>query len=236
MEDLVDLAEEGGGSRGGTVACSCSGGSQGGKPGIGWSCSHMLRWRGREVSTGAVAFAGGDRGVNTFASRPHAESVLNGPAKQGQGGCCSRSSRRESEKLLYGGEPVAAEGESRRQGSVDCHSQQGDGAKRHVGSIRSFSSPDRGYRFGLVDSSGTTRATSSGTFPTKRAVSAAIALVREIAGTGLVRDQSTGHSGEPLQPRFRPTQAAAIRNGSGKLPSAASRSRLAGRSSAPAHG
>jgi hypothetical protein len=99
-----------------------------------------------------------------------------------------------------------------------------------------FSSPDRGYRFGLVDSSGTTRATSSGTFPTKRAVSAAIALVREIAGTGLVRDQSTGHSGEPLQPRFRPTQAAAIRNGSGKLPSAASRSRLAGRSSAPATG
>ncbi|WP_308410985.1 YegP family protein [Arthrobacter sp. AFG20] len=103
------------------------------------------------------------------------------------------------------------------------------------GQFEVFSSPDGGYRFRLVDSSGTTWATSSETFATKRAVAAAIALVREIAGTGLVRDQSTGHSGEQMQPRFRATQAAAIRNGSSNFLSGAGLSRLSGHSSVRAH-
>jgi uncharacterized protein YegP (UPF0339 family) len=102
------------------------------------------------------------------------------------------------------------------------------------GQFEVFSSPEGGYGFRLLDSSGTIWATSSQTFPTKQAVAAAIALVREIAGTGLIRDQSTGHSGELLQPRFRPTQAAAIHNGSTSFPSGAGHSRFARRSHAGA--
>jgi uncharacterized protein YegP (UPF0339 family) len=106
---------------------------------------------------------------------------------------------------------------------------------RQPGQFEVFSSPEGGYWFRLVDSSGATWATSSETFATKGAVAAAIALVREIAGTGLVRDQSTGHSGEPMQPGFRATQAAAIRNGSSNFLSGAGHFRLSGRGSARAH-
>jgi len=100
------------------------------------------------------------------------------------------------------------------------------------GQFEVFSSPAGDYWFRLVDSSGATWATSSETFATKGAVAAAIALVREIAGTGLVRDQSTGHSGEPTQPRFRATQAAAIRIGSSNFLSGPGLSPLFGRISA----
>lgn len=84
------------------------------------------------------------------------------------------------------------------------------------GHFEVFSSPDGGYMFRLKDAHGNTWAT-SGTFSTKRAAAQAIALVREIAGTGLVRDYSAGHHGEPLRPKIRPVQTA-IRSGS-NLPS-----------------
>jgi uncharacterized protein YegP (UPF0339 family) len=74
------------------------------------------------------------------------------------------------------------------------------------------SSPDGGYMFRLKDAHGNTWAT-SGRFSTKHAAAQAIALVREIAGTGLVRDHSAGHHGEPLPPRIRPAQTA-VRSGS----------------------
>jgi uncharacterized protein YegP (UPF0339 family) len=83
------------------------------------------------------------------------------------------------------------------------------------GQFQVFPAPDGGYRFRLVDSSGNTWATSEGVYATKQAVAAAIALVREIAGTGLIRDQSQGRSGEPIQPRIR-----SARTGSTVLPSA----------------
>jgi uncharacterized protein YegP (UPF0339 family) len=71
------------------------------------------------------------------------------------------------------------------------------------GQFEVFQSPDGDYRFRLLDSSGNTWATSA-TFPTIPAVAAAITLVREIAGTGLIRDNSTDHSDEPSQPKSVP--------------------------------
>lgn len=77
------------------------------------------------------------------------------------------------------------------------------------GHFEVFTSHQGGYRFQLLDSSGNLVATSA-TFPTIRAAASGIALVREIAGTGLIRDKSTGHSGDVIQPRIRPKQAAAM--------------------------
>jgi uncharacterized protein YegP (UPF0339 family) len=91
------------------------------------------------------------------------------------------------------------------------------------GQFEVFSSPHGGYRFRLVDAAGNTWAT-SGTYPTKRALAAAIALVREIAGTGLVRDQSEDHSREPLRPGIRHAEAARDRTGSTAPPQASARS------------
>jgi hypothetical protein len=85
------------------------------------------------------------------------------------------------------------------------------------GHFEVFPSPEGGYSFRLKDAHGNTWAT-SGNIPTKRAAAQAIALVREIAGTGLVRDHSTGREADPLRPRFRPAQAAAGRTAS-NLPS-----------------
>jgi uncharacterized protein YegP (UPF0339 family) len=83
------------------------------------------------------------------------------------------------------------------------------------GHFEVFPSPDGGYMFRLNDARGNTWAT-SGTFATKRAAARAIALVREIAGIGLVRDHSAGHHGEPLRPTIRPAKAAA--RSSGNIP------------------
>lgn len=60
------------------------------------------------------------------------------------------------------------------------------------GQFEIFVSPrPGGYRYRLLDSSGNLLATSA-TFPTKRAAAAGIAVVREIAGTGLIHDMSRG--------------------------------------------
>lgn len=73
------------------------------------------------------------------------------------------------------------------------------------GHFEVFTSHQGGFRSQLLDSSGNLVATSA-TFPTIRA---AAALVREIAGTGLIGDMSRGHSGEINQSRIRPKQATA---------------------------
>jgi uncharacterized protein YegP (UPF0339 family) len=51
--------------------------------------------------------------------------------------------------------------------------------------------PDGGYRLRMLDGAGNLMAVSI-TFPTKRAAVAGVAQAREIAGTGLIRDRSTG--------------------------------------------
>jgi uncharacterized protein YegP (UPF0339 family) len=49
--------------------------------------------------------------------------------------------------------------------------------------------PDGGYRVRMMDGTGNLMAISV-TFPTKRAAVAGVAMAREIAGTGLIRDKS----------------------------------------------
>lgn len=67
--------------------------------------------------------------------------------------------------------------------------------------------PGGGYRLRLLDGAGTIMATSV-TFPTKRAAALGVAAVREIAGTGLIRDLSHDRREDPLRhvtmagPRF----------------------------------
>lgn len=51
--------------------------------------------------------------------------------------------------------------------------------------------PDGGYRIRLLDGAGNLMAISV-TFPTKRAAVAGVEQAREIAGTGLIRDRSSG--------------------------------------------
>jgi hypothetical protein len=53
-------------------------------------------------------------------------------------------------------------------------------------------------------------------FPTKRAAAAGISLVREIAGTGLIRDMSTSTRDE-LSHRIRPSQISPIHNSAQRL-------------------
>lgn len=62
--------------------------------------------------------------------------------------------------------------------------------------------PDGGFRTRLRGPSGELLAVSE-TFPTKRQAAAGIGLIREVAGTGLIRDMSSGHRGEPFRRRLR---------------------------------
>jgi uncharacterized protein YegP (UPF0339 family) len=55
-----------------------------------------------------------------------------------------------------------------------------------------------GYRLRLLDGSGALMAVSV-TFPTKKAAAAGVAKVREIAGTGLIRDLSHDREVIPLK-------------------------------------
>ncbi|MCB5273553.1 hypothetical protein BJG92_01075 [Arthrobacter sp. SO5] len=61
--------------------------------------------------------------------------------------------------------------------------------------------PDGGYRIRILDGAGSLMAVSV-TFPTKRAAVAGIAQAREIAGTGLIRDRSTGAAAMVQAPRL----------------------------------
>jgi uncharacterized protein YegP (UPF0339 family) len=66
--------------------------------------------------------------------------------------------------------------------------------------------PDGGYRIRMMDGSGSLMAISV-TFPTKRAAVAGIAMAREIAGTGLIRDKSLDGAGRVIRERVRPVSS-----------------------------
>ncbi|MFF1384112.1 YegP family protein [Arthrobacter sp. NPDC058288] len=74
------------------------------------------------------------------------------------------------------------------------------------GHFELISAPDGGYRFRLLGKAGELVAISV-KFPTKRAAAQGIALVREIAGTGLIRDLSNSRPIEASH-RIRPSQPA----------------------------
>jgi len=67
--------------------------------------------------------------------------------------------------------------------------------------------PDGGYRVRMLDGAGSLMAISV-TFPTKRAAVAGVAMAREIAGTGLIRDKSHDGAGTVLRERVRPVNTA----------------------------
>lgn len=66
---------------------------------------------------------------------------------------------------------------------------------------------DGGYRVRMLDGSGSLMAISV-TFPTKRAAVAGVAMAREIAGTGLIRDCSSNGEGAVIPDRMVPPSAA----------------------------
>lgn len=67
--------------------------------------------------------------------------------------------------------------------------------------------PDGGYRVRMMDGTGNLMAISV-TFPTKRAAVAGVAMAREIAGTGLIRDKSHDGAGTVIRERVRPVTTA----------------------------
>ncbi|MET3937016.1 YegP family protein [Arthrobacter sp. OAP107] len=73
------------------------------------------------------------------------------------------------------------------------------------GHFEVFASPNGGYRFRLLDSSGNHLATSR-PYPTKQAAAAGIFTVREIAGTGLIKD-SRASQGNVARPETGPVNA-----------------------------
>ena len=75
---------------------------------------------------------------------------------------------------------------------------------------------DGGFRTRLRGPSGEILAVSE-TFPTKRRAAAGIGLIREVAGTGLIRDMSSGHRGEPFRRRLRLLRAQSGRTVVGQL-------------------
>jgi uncharacterized protein YegP (UPF0339 family) len=75
--------------------------------------------------------------------------------------------------------------------------------------------PDGGFRTRLRGPSGELLAVSE-TFPTKRQAAAGIGLIREVAGTGLIRDMSSGHRGEPFRRRLRLLRAQSGRTAFGQ--------------------
>lgn len=69
-----------------------------------------------------------------------------------------------------------------------------------AGHFELVDAPDGGYRVRMLDGSGSLMAISV-TFPTKRAAVAGIAMAREIAGTGLIRDFSRNGAGAVIRDR-----------------------------------
>jgi uncharacterized protein YegP (UPF0339 family) len=67
-----------------------------------------------------------------------------------------------------------------------------------AGHFELVDAPDGGYRVRMLDGSGSLMAISV-TFPTKRAAVAGVAMAREIAGTGLIRDCSSNGAGTVIQ-------------------------------------
>ena len=71
-----------------------------------------------------------------------------------------------------------------------------------AGHFELVDAPDGGYRVRMLDGSGSLMAISV-TFPTKRAAVAGVALAREIAGTGLIRDCSSNGAGTVIRGKGR---------------------------------
>jgi uncharacterized protein YegP (UPF0339 family) len=72
-----------------------------------------------------------------------------------------------------------------------------------AGHFELVDAPDGGYRVRMLDGSGSLMAISV-TFPTKRAAAAGVAMAREIAGTGLIRDCSSKGAGAFIRDQVRP--------------------------------
>jgi uncharacterized protein YegP (UPF0339 family) len=72
-----------------------------------------------------------------------------------------------------------------------------------AGHFELVDAPDGGYRVRMLDGSGGLMAISV-TFPTKRAAVAGIAMAREIAGTGLIRDCSSKGARAVIRDTGRP--------------------------------
>ncbi len=83
-----------------------------------------------------------------------------------------------------------------------------------AGHFELVDAPDGGYRVRMLDGSGSLMAISV-TFPTKRAAVAGVAMAREIAGTGLIRDCSSNGAGavirDPARPASSPKDSSAPR-------------------------
>ncbi|WP_251041365.1 hypothetical protein [Arthrobacter sp. ISL-30] len=67
-----------------------------------------------------------------------------------------------------------------------------------AGTFELVDAPEGGYRVRMLDGTGNLMAVSV-TFPTKRAAVQGVAMAREIAGTGLIRDVSHDRRDEPLR-------------------------------------
>jgi uncharacterized protein YegP (UPF0339 family) len=95
---------------------------------------------------------------------------------------------------------------------MDRHEGVRDGGMNMSGYFELTDTPDGGYRFSLHDGSGTLIAVSA-KFPTKQAAAAGVAVTREIAGTGLIRDLSHGHKGKPLHRKIQPVRTVTDQSG-----------------------
>lgn len=75
-----------------------------------------------------------------------------------------------------------------------------------AGHFELVDAPDGGYRVRMLDGSGSLMAISV-TFPTKRAAVAGVAMAREIAGTGLIKDCSNNGAGGVIRGKSRTVSA-----------------------------
>ena len=74
--------------------------------------------------------------------------------------------------------------------------------------------PDGGYRIRLLDGTGALMAVSV-TFPTKRAAVAGVARAREIAGTGLIRDNCRDAVKRPADRNTKPARKSSTSGSAG---------------------
>lgn len=72
--------------------------------------------------------------------------------------------------------------------------------------------PEGGYRIRMLDGNGALVAVSV-TFPTKKAAAHGVAVAREIAGTGLIRDLSHDRREDPLRHSAIPLPRTHAKNG-----------------------
>lgn len=104
-----------------------------------------------------------------------------------------------------------------------------------AGHFELVDAPDGGYRVRMLDGSGSLMAISV-TFPTKRAAVAGVAMAREIAGTGLIRDCSSSGAGTVIQGPVRSPSAAKERSASAAKESTRRAKKFAGTGRAAVRG